>query len=174
MMEEGEEEGGVERGRGEEGGEGEEQGEPEEVNQTDEERWAKEAAKEEEEEKIVNDLMTVLGLNLAKIGDIAFKRMQNAKLTNRLRYLAAVRAQSSARSFLVRLHWIKMYAKETNALKAGISEFTEQIAELKAKKKELLRAKRKKTREQKERIEKEKEKQRAAAIKLKEQGNTRK
>jgi len=174
MMEEGEEEGGVERERGEEGGEGEEQGEPEEVNQTDEERWAKEAAKEEEEENIVNDLMTVLGLNLAKIGDIAFKRMQNAKLTNRLRYLAAVRAQSSARSFLVRLHWIKMYAKETNALKAGISEFTEQIAELKAKKKELLRAKRKKTREQKERIEKEKEKQRAAAIKLKEQGNTRK
>ena len=113
----------------------------------EQETWAS----AEEDQNVVNDLMTKIGLNLAKIGDIAYKQMKNTQLTNRLRYLAAVRVQSGARSFLVRLSWIKMYAKENNALKAGISEFTEKIEELRVKKKALLKAKREKKKEQQRR-----------------------
>jgi hypothetical protein len=116
--------------------------EKEEAEEGGEEEWETEEEKTESEQNMVNDLMTSIGLNLAKIGDIAYKRMAKAKLIDRLRYLAAIRVQSCARSFLVRVHWIKLYAKENNALKAGITEFIEKIDELKAKKRELRRKKR--------------------------------
>ena len=118
-------------------------------------QYIEEDIDDEEAQNIVNDLMTALGLNLAKIGDIAYKRLQvensSAKLIDRLRYLAAIRMQSSARSFLVRSRMIRAVCKEMNLLKGGISEFQEKIDELRAKKRVLLKQKRERKKEMKKR-----------------------
>ena len=112
-----------------------------EVNEEANREEMEEELDEEEEQNRVNDLMTLLGLNLAKIGDIAYQRFEHGSLKDRLRYLGAIRVQSCARSFLIRARMIRTVYKEMNALKGGISEFQEQIDELRKKKKELLQRK---------------------------------
>ena len=89
------------------------------------------------EQNAVNDLMITLKIDLNKLGDRAYHRLKNAPLQVRLNYLGATRIQSAVRSFLVRCRIIRSFLEEASALREGIEEVAEKMAELRERKAKL-------------------------------------